>query len=717
MRGRWGRRRLLLGSCLAAVMGVAAPGTAYAVDNLPPKQPLVGDLQNNFKPCATGAEPLYVTRPEVLTAVLSDPAEDDRLGYPDRLTGEFELWWTDAAGIEQRRSLTTSSQYSGQLHRVSTPADIPADTVISWHVRADDGTTKGAWSSEAPGAACRFVWDDDPPAAPTVSSPEYPKDTFRVGGVGVYGSFTMDSASPDVVAYRYSFSGGPYGATARPSEPGGAATIRFVPLNMGPQTLTVEARDRSGWLSATTNYTFYPNPPSAPVSRWTLADATGSTTAVAETGKPAQAGKGVTFGGPAPSGTPLTATATLDGSSHAYLTTDTPAVDTGGTFAVGAWVRPAETGRPMTVAGQDATAGAVYALGLDAPETGAPAWSFSIGDATVRGGAPETGEWAYLLGLYDAETGRARLYVNGHEVGSAVEATPAAASGAFQIGRILTEHGYKHRWNGDIGDVRAYDRLVVPDEVTELPHRKGWQLGHWSFSTATDGLTPENNGGAPLRLSAGASIFPVPDNSCVPEPDIDPDCRWKPYPLAGDGNLALDGESGHAALDGPLVDTGDSFTIGVVARIQEADATRPMTVLSQAGEHTDGFRLRYEPSTYAWQLVVPERDEAGAPEKVVAQIAGPAGDSGNGIRLVIVYDDATDTIRLYADGNTNAQATAHLPNGWQSTGPFQVGRGHTADGWGEYFKGDIDEIHAFSGALRERDIPQLGHESDPCLCY
>ncbi|MFJ9579104.1 LamG-like jellyroll fold domain-containing protein [Streptomyces sp. NPDC101191] len=708
---RTGVRGVLLGSCLAAVVGTAAPGTAYAVDNLPPNQPRIADLQTNFKPCATGDEPTWTGQPPVLTATLSDPAEDDRLGYPERVTGEFEVWWTDASGAEQRRTLTTYPQYTDQLHRVTAPSDIPADTIVSWRVRANDGTVNGAWSSDSPGAACRFVYDDENPAAPVISSPEYPAETWWVGGVGVYGSFTMDSPSSDVAEYRYTFEGGPTG-TVRPTELGGPATIRFAPQRHGSQRLYAEARDRSGRMSPPTSYNFYVKAASAPVAEWKLADPAGSTTAAAETGKPAEAGSGVTFGGPAPFGTGLTTGATLDGSSHAYLTTGSPAVDAAKTFAVGAWVRPAETGRPMTVASQDSTGRAAYSLGLDAPVAGTARWSFTVGDAKIEGGAPEVGEWAYLLGLYDTETGYAQLFVNGHEVGSKAKATPTASDGAFQIGRIRAKTGYKHRWNGALGDVRVYDRLVVPAEVSELARRKPKLLGHWSFSTEADGATPEQNGGAPLKLTPGATIYRNTNDSCIP--DIDPDCTYQRPPLVGEGNLRLDGDTGYAATDGPVVDTGDSFTIGVRVRIADEDATRPMTVLSQAGEHTDAFKLRYEPTTYSWQLIVPERDEAGAPERVVARAEMPSGSSGWGIHLAVVYDDATDTLTLYTDSYTDAGATVHLPNGWKSTGALTVGRGRTADGWGEYVKGDVDELQAYQGALK--DVLGMGWETDPCLC-
>ncbi|WP_318296150.1 MULTISPECIES: LamG domain-containing protein [Streptomyces albogriseolus group] len=707
------KRRALLGSCLAAlVAGTVVPSTAYAAEqvNLPPA---VQDLQTEFKDCASGDEPAYVGSPPVLQARLTDPVEDDRIGYPEQLTAEFEIWWSDPDGTEQRRTWTTSPYPVGLVHRTSLPSDIPSDTVISWHVRANDGLAYSPWSSEAPGAACRFVHDDESPAAPVVSSPEYPEETWWSGGVGIYGSFTMDSPSTDVVEYRYTFLGGPSG-TVRPAEMGGPATIRYVPLSRGPKTLSVHAMDRAGRIGGRTDYTFYPNAASTPVSRWKLDDEAGSATAAAEAGEAARAGRGVTFGGPAPSGAPLSSTATLDGSRHAFLTTDSPAVDSGGTFAVGAWVRPARDDRSMTVLSQDTASGAAYALALEAPREASASYSFTLGDTKISGGAPEAGEWAYLLGLYDTETGYAQLFVNGHEVGTKTEAVPVRADGAFQIGRILGPHGYRQRWHGEIGDVRAYDRLVVPSEVTDLAHRKPKLLGHWSFSTADDGTTPENGGGASLKLGTGASVYRMSD-MCIP--DVDPDCTaWPQYPLVGDGHLKLDGESGHASLDSPLVDTGDSFTVGIVVRIAQEDATRPMTVLSQAGEHTDAFKLRYDPARYAWELIMPERDEAGAPETVVTQLTMPDGASGQGTRLAVVYDDATDTVTLYADGYTEAGASAHVRDGWTSDGPFQVGRARTADGWDEHLEGQVDELQAYAGAFEKDDVIGLGWETDPCLC-
>jgi hypothetical protein len=686
------------------LIAAGASGTAYAVDNLPPEQPLVQDLATEHRPCAAGdgdASYVATSRP-TLSAVLNDPVEDDRPAEGNMVKGEFEMWWTDGAGVEQRVTHTTSMLPSGAEQRWRVPQDVPADTVVSWRVRADDGTTTSPWSSDGDGSVCQFVYDDESPEKAVVTSSDYPEERLQ-DGVGVYGRFTMDSPSADVVEYRYRFIGGSY-KRVRPEETGGPATIDFLPLRSGPDYLSVAAVDRSGRPSSTTTYQFLVDSGHAPLAHWELADAAGSTSAAAETGPAADAGKGATFGGSAPVGTDLTSTAVLDGSGHAHLSPGSPVVDTRKTFAISAWVRPAEDARTMTVASQDTEQGAGFTLGLDTRDD-ASAWSFAVGDARVSGGTPETGEWAHLVGLYDAVTGEAALYVNGREVGTRADAAPAEAAGAFQIGRVRNGDGYQHHWHGAVGDVRAYDRVVVPEEVTQLAHRTPRPLGHWSLESATDGASPETDGGTPLQLGGGATIYQA-DDSCSPW--IDPECIPAPSALVGDGHLTLDGVDGYAATDGPVVDTAHSFTVGVVVRLADDAPAHPMTVLSQAGEHTDAFTVRYEPSAHAWQLVMPVSDETGATETVVSQVHAAAGGRGPGHQLAVVYDDATDTVTLYLDGNAGGQATAHFPNGWHSAGPLQVGRAHTATGWGEYLHGDVDEVQAFAGALSAGEVGLLG---------
>ncbi|MEU4030706.1 LamG-like jellyroll fold domain-containing protein [Streptomyces anulatus] len=119
-------------------------------------------------------------------------------------------------------------------------------------------------------------------------------------------------------------------------------------------------------------------------------------------------------------------------------------------------MRPTRVDGTRTVLSQDAGTARAFTLGLT-PAGSRPAWSFSVGGARVAGGLPEAGDWAYVLGQYDAETGTVRLYVNGREVGEETAAVPVAGEGDFQIGRARGAQGYRDRWQGEIGDVRAFD--------------------------------------------------------------------------------------------------------------------------------------------------------------------------------------------------------------------------------------------------------------------
>ncbi|MFJ7256296.1 LamG-like jellyroll fold domain-containing protein [Streptomyces sp. NPDC098085] len=700
-RGAAGRRRARWLGVSSAVVGamLATPGTAVAAGNLPPYQPSVSDLKNSGRGCAAGENRPYVRSAPELTAVLYDP--DGGPGGTSRVKGEFEAWWQDADGTGQRLTFTTDALQQGGSFSWELPDSVPADTVISWRVRADDGEAVSPWSSDGAGTVCEFVYDKDAPDKPVVSSGDYPDGDAWTDGVGVHGTFHIASPSEDVEFYQYTFPGKRQ-LTVQASGPDRAADIDYLPESPGLHVLEVRAFDRAGNGSTPTNYQFRVGSGRAPAARWKLADAAGSRTAAAEAGPAARVGAGAAFGADAPSGTDVTSSVSLDGTGHGFVTPDTPVVAADSTFSVGAWVRPAAVDGTRTVVSQDTGHGPAFTLGLRQAD-GKPVWSFAVGGTQLTGGVPGTGEWAYVLGRYDARTGKARLYVNGSAVGDERTVTPVAGDGSFQIGRAQGAAGYRDRWQGEVGDVRVYDRVAVPDEVAELGIRKARLLGHWALETAPGGISAESNGGQPLKLGPGASIFRMGD-TCDP---LDPDCNPGDWPLADEGHLNLDGVSGYAATEKPVVDTGDSFTVSATVRLADQEPDHPMTVLSQGGVHGDAFKVRYEPSTYSWELVMSHADEPGAAETVVARFEQPDGGQGAGHRIAVVHDDATDRITLFVDGYAETAGIAEFRDGWTSGGGLQVGRGRTDDGWGEYLHGAVDQVRAFSGALTGSEVSAL----------
>ncbi|MGW6062366.1 LamG-like jellyroll fold domain-containing protein [Streptomyces sp. NPDC055189] len=679
---------------LASSAVVATPWAAAAAENRPPDQPAPSELTTGGKECASGTERPYVrTRPE-LSAVLRDPDGQS-------VSAEFEVSWRDEAGERQVRSTQTTSKRSGSQVRWTVPDEVPAFTDVDWRVRAFDGTAWGPWSSDGGRGECGFVYDTEQPAKPSVSSPEYPdgQESWH-DGVGSYGTFTVDSSSDDTVAYIYNFTGGKQ-QTARPKEPGGPVELRWMPESSGVYGLQVQAIDRAGNASEPANHQFRVASGRTAVARWKLADPAGSGRAEAAAGgRPAEAGGSVVFGADGPSRTDVKSAVELDGSDGAYLASGAPAVDTGGAFAVSAWVRPGPVGRDMAAVSQDGDGKPAFALGADAAGT----WSFTLGGGTAvraKGGLPESGEWAHLTGVYDPVERTARLYVNGRLVDTAQSAAAPAGSGGLQIGRSLGADGQGRHWDGRIADVQVWDRVAVPAEVANLGKRGTVREGFWQLDEATAGASPEHDGRQPMKLGGDARIY-RDDSDC--DPGTDPECAPGEPPLVGEGHLQLDGEGDFAATDGPAVDTGDSFSLAAHVQLDPAAEGRTATVLSLPGEHVNLAALRYTPDQQQWELTLAHEDRAGA-ETTKLTADNDWASSGEPHHLAVVYDAGADEVLLYVDGQLSVKAPFH--HSWRDTGGLQVGRAATADGWGEYLHGAVDEVHAYAGALSEHQVAVL----------
>ncbi|MDN3024565.1 LamG domain-containing protein [Streptomyces sp. S.PB5] len=516
------------------------------------------------------------------------------------------------------------------------------------------------------------------PAAPVVTSQEYPDDDNWHDGVGNYGTFVIDSASDDVVSYRYSWLGGPT-STITPDQPGGPVSVRWMPEKTGVTYLQVQAVDAVGNISARTTHDILVTTGRPAVTHWDPDQQSGADT-----------GSGVTPGASGPSGTTVGSAAAFDGTDEAYATLDT-SVDAARNFSVDAWVRPDELVGGSPVVSQEG-----FTLGTTTGAAGGVQWSFSLpaadgGTATISGGTPEPGEWAHLVGVYDAEKDQVRLYVDGQLTDTADNLVTAGGSGALRIG----DH-----WQGLLTDVNVWDRVYAPGEITEAATRKAQRLGYWDLESATDGRSPAYAGGEPLTLAGDASIYAATD-----------DCPWNPdcvpvtYPIVGNGDLLLDGDGDYATTPTALTPTDAGFSVTAQVRIDPDTATRDMTVLSQPGERTDLLTLRYLAASRTWQAVVAHEDRADAPTTTVSaplDLDWTADDQF----LAVVYDEKTDELRLYVDYDHPA-ATASVSglNTWAPNGDLQVGRTLT-DGTQD-LAGEVDDIHTYAGVLSRTQVGML----------
>jgi Concanavalin A-like lectin/glucanases superfamily len=385
---------------------------------------------------------------------------------------DFEWWPKATRGISDRvGTVTTSPQAAGTVVQAIATGAFTDGTAYSWRVRGNDGGSVKPWSQW-----CEFVADTSVPGAPTVTAdpgndlslavqpaaPGFPGETAVVARPTRVTLHPADGTDPTIIGYRY----GVANVVQTPDQwvvadvNGDAiATIEPVFFGFEPNVLTVVAVDRAGNESPQAVYHFRAHPAAGwwPTtgSAEPLPDVTGS-------------GNDLTLGGGASLGQGVL---TLDGTTG-EATAPGPVLDTGDSFTVAAWARPADLGTDRVVAAQDGDSESAFRLGYSAADN---AWCFTMTDndapsptlSSACGSAPVANQWVHLAGVYDIDTSEISLYVDGVLVDtSPVAAWPA--SGAFTVGRALANGSATGWFAGDIADIRAWQRVMDPTGIAAM---------------------------------------------------------------------------------------------------------------------------------------------------------------------------------------------------------------------------------------------------------
>ncbi|MFE3942754.1 LamG domain-containing protein [Streptomyces sp. NPDC059118] len=666
--------------------------------------------------CAWGTGRRYTNVLPTLLAEARDP--DHTATQTDQVKMQFEVRWK--AGTEDKfftydtgyKSPNKGTPFSYQVkQRPAGQPQIPQGQVIYWAARAYDGDAWGPWSSSGdPAQRCEFIWDSSAPAPPVVTSADYPSDEQWHRGVDLPGTFTFKAADKDVKEYRYAFDDDAVKTIATTS--GAAVTLKWTPTWAGQHSVTVEAFDGANNSNPVpASYVFLVTDGKQPTGQWNLADETGSAQAHDETGRhPAEPGTGVGFEVPGPGGA-VDSAARFDGSAAAYLDTGATIVDTQKSFTASAWVRPDALDRGMAVLSQDGTSAPGFSLGYDAADAN---WVFSTPDADVaapspwravaQGTAVKKGEWTLLTGVFDAQASggpELRIYAGGQLVGSAHRGTLWSSGGSLQIGRALSGSGYRDHFQGDLAEVRVFDRALPVEEIARLTKVKPQRKAYWPLETAVGGdsanVQPD---GQPLALHGDAAIYTPGSVDDAPA-------------LVDNGSLMLDGSGDWASTGSPVVTAEDSYTVAARVRPTTIDAQKNQTVLSLPGKNADRLAVRYQAGSGQWELAVTDADSKTAKVTTITddQVL-PSTDAG-GQHLAVVFDASTHEVRLFVDGRLTSTATGFDYTTWPTSGGLQVGRSAQSGG-SDYFAGVIDEVRVYAGAVDPVSISRMSVPSgDP----
>ncbi len=379
------------------------------------------------------------------------------------------------------------------------------------------------------------------------------------------------------------------------------------------------------------------------------------------------------------------------------------AMHTDRSFTVSAWVYPtafptATPYRSMTAVSRDGTANSGFYLqwnhagkwmfmtaGTDLP--GNSQWYAAAANDVV----PQLNAPTHLTGVYsdDGVTRKLLIYVNGELGGEAVlpVTAPAAwdATGPLAIGRAKALGNLSDFWNGQIDEVRTYNRALAAQEIKAIVAKSDVPAGSWKLDENTNDSPPGNRHGTWAGTPAwaqGQSIDPNPADQAA---------RFT-------GSNAI-----HASK---AVDTTESFTAAAWVKLDAATGCH-CTILSQDAVNNSGFAITVG-ADGRWSMFAATTDPFGRASDGHYAIVGDAQRAQAGVwtHVAGVYHKQRGKIELYVNGVLIA--TGDHSGGVNATGDFQIGR---AKSWWQdrhtyimNFAGAIDDVSVYSRPLFADEI-------------
>ncbi|MFI6076922.1 ricin-type beta-trefoil lectin domain protein [Actinoplanes sp. NPDC051343] len=162
--------------------------------------------------------------------------------------------------------------------------------------------------------------------------------------------------------------------------------------------------------------------------------------------------------------------------TSAYTTTPRTTLQTNRSYSISAWamVTSSPAGSSRAIVAQDATGRTPFVLMSYAAGN---EWEFAVTQASAStaytrigagSGSLVLNRWTHLVGVYDAEAGQARLYVDGVLKNTVHVEGLWLASGATVIGRTWWSGGPDDFFAGQIDDVQLYQGVLTQDQIIGL---------------------------------------------------------------------------------------------------------------------------------------------------------------------------------------------------------------------------------------------------------
>ncbi|MFE0332579.1 LamG domain-containing protein, partial [Streptomyces sp. NPDC058960] len=178
-------------------------------------------------------------------------------------------------------------------------------------------------------------------------------------------------------------------------------------------------------------------------------------------------------------GTPVTDKGLSLNGTTAYAATADRVLDTASSYTVSTWVRvDPSASHTLTVLGQTPESASPFSVKyspflLSYAGGGANTWSLRVlasdgafHEAKAQQATPR-GVWAHVAGVYDADTKKISLYLNGTLQATVDSGTAWKATGPLQFGRAIYADNYVDYFQGSVDEAAVWQRVLTPKEIAD----------------------------------------------------------------------------------------------------------------------------------------------------------------------------------------------------------------------------------------------------------
>ncbi len=287
--------------------------------------------------------------------------------------------------------------------------------------------------------------------------------------------------------------------------------------------------------------------------------------------------------------------------------------------------------------------------------------------------------WHHYVGVYNHVTGQIQVFVDG--VQRATNSITAGSTLTSDTGPITIgyDDGMSGRYfDGDMDDVRIYNRALPASEIAELYGLKYWyKFDETSGSTATDSGPYNNN--ATVNVGAASWITGRSGNA-----------------------LAFNGAS--SFISGLNIFPPTTGSVAFWMRVAGSNATHGR-IFGSAGD----YEMRHVTAATA----------EGVPYGLVADLHIAADNfqfvtstavnaPSKWYYVVAVYNETNDTYNLYLDGVLHASGTRTLT----ASGAAQLTLGNRT-GAADYYNGDLEDLQIYQRELSAAEVLAKYRELKP----